>query len=306
MDTEPTNGVKADPLVGKRLREYLILDLIGKGGMAKVYKARHVLLDEIRAIKFLRPELRERQECIARFHREARIMVQLRNKHLTMLYEFGTVGNELFFLVMEYLEGESLRRRLRRTSWIPTREAIGIVQQVALGLAEAHKLGVVHRDVSPDNILIVRENDHETAKVIDFGIAKNFVSGGGKITGTMKLVGKAEYVAPEQICAPVGDEPAESVDGRTDIYSLGITFYELLSGSKPFEAKSSKAFLAKHLTEIPKPISEINPLVRISPAIEDLLQRMLAKSKEDRPESMESLYMELLALTHETPLLTPV
>lgn len=301
-----TNGASPDPLVGKRLREYLILDLIGKGGMAKVYKARHQLLDEIRAIKFLRPELRERQECIARFHREAQIMVQLRSKNLVMLYEFGTVGNELFFLVMEYLEGESLRQRLRRTSWVPTAEAIGIVQQVALGLAEAHKLGVVHRDVSPDNILMVREEGREIAKVIDFGIAKNFVSGGGKITKTMKLVGKAEYVAPEQICAPVGTEPAESVDGRTDIYSLGITFYELLCGSKPFEAKSSKAFLAKHLTETPRPVSECNPLVRVSPAIEDLLQRMLAKNKEDRPDSMETLYMELSALSHEAPLLTPV
>jgi serine/threonine protein kinase len=306
MSNKLTNGASPDPLVGKRLREYLILDLIGKGGMAKVYKARHLLLDEIRAIKFLRPELRERQECIARFHREAQIMVQLKSKHLAMLYEFGTLGNELFFLVMEYLEGESLRQRLRRTSWIPTAEAVGIVQQVALGLAEAHKLGVVHRDVSPDNILMVHEGDHESAKVIDFGIAKNVVSGGGKITKTMKLVGKAEYVAPEQICAPVGESPAESVDGRTDIYSLGITFYEILSGSKPFEAKNSKAFLAKHLTEMPKPISEINPLVRISPAIEDLLQRMLAKNKEDRPDSMESLYMELLALSHEAPCLTPV
>ena len=129
---------KKDPLVGKRLREYVILDLIGKGGMAKVYKARHCLLDEVRAIKFLRPELRERQECIARFQREARIMVRLRHKHLVLLHEFGTVGNELFFLVMEYLEGESLRERLRRNSWIPTAEAIRVVQQVALGLVEAH------------------------------------------------------------------------------------------------------------------------------------------------------------------------
>ncbi len=116
-----------DPLIGKRLREYVILDLIGKGGMAKVYKARHVLLDEIRAIKFLRPELRERQECIARFHREARVMVRLKNQHVVTLHEFGTVGNELFFLVMEFLQGESLRKRLRRNSCIPTAEAVRIV-----------------------------------------------------------------------------------------------------------------------------------------------------------------------------------
>ncbi len=296
----------ADPLIGKRLREYVILELLGKGGMAKVYKARHVLLNEIRAIKFLRPELRERQECVARFHREAQIMVQLRNKHLVMLYEFGTVGHELLFLVMEYLEGETLRKRLRRTSWIPVPDAVRIVQQVALGLAEAHKHGIIHRDISPDNIQLVQSDGEEIAKVIDFGIAKNLVASGGKITQTMKLVGKAEYVAPEQISLPMGDESHEGVDHRADIYSLGVTFYELLTGTKPFEARSPKAYLVKHLTEAPKPLSETNPLIRVSPALEDLVLRMLSKKKEDRPESTESLFMELAALSHEEPLLTPV
>lgn len=297
---------KQDPLVGKRLREYVILDLVGKGGMAKVYKARHALLDEVRAIKFLRPELRERQECIARFRREAQILVRLRSRHLVMLHEFGTVGNELFFLVMDYLEGESLRKRLRRNSWLPTAETIRVIQQVALGLTEAHKLGIVHRDISPDNILMVPEGGEEIVKVIDFGIAKSMWPDGGKITQTMKLVGKAEYVAPEQICAPTGTDVDDTIDARTDIYSLGVTFYELLTGAKPFEAKSSKAYLAKHLTEMPRPLSETNPLVQVSPALEDLVLRMLAKKKADRPESMDKLYIELTALSHETPLMTPV
>jgi serine/threonine-protein kinase len=303
---QQANEAGIDPLIGKRLREYVILELLGKGGMAKVYKARQILLNEIRAIKFLRPELRDRQECVARFHREAQIMVQLRNKHLVMLYEFGTVGQELLFLVMEYLEGETLRKRLRRTSWLPVPEAVRIVQQVALGLSEAHRHGIVHRDISPDNVQLVREGGEEIAKVIDFGIAKNLVAGDRKITQTMKLVGKAEYVAPEQICLPVGEDSKDAVDHRVDIYSLGVTFYELLTGSKPFEAKTSKAYLVKHLTEAPRPLSETNPLIRVSPAIEDLVLRMLAKKKEERPESMESLFMELTALNHEEPLLTPV
>jgi serine/threonine-protein kinase len=206
---------------------------------------------------------------------------------------------------MEYLEGETLRKRLRRTSWIPTAEAVRIVKQVATGLADAHKLGVVHRDISPDNILMVREQGEDVVKIIDFGIAKNVLNAGGKITQTMKLVGKAEYVAPEQICLPSDDEAREPVDRRTDIYSLGVTFYELLTGQKPFEAKNSKAYLVKHLTEAPKPLSEVNPLVRVSPAIEDLVLRMLSKRKEDRPDSMEDLFMELTALSHESPMLTP-
>ena len=296
-----------DPLVGKKLREYVILDLIGKGGMAKVYKARHALLDEIRAIKFLRPELRDRQECIARFQREAQIMVRLKNKHLVMLHEFGTVGNELFFLVMEYLEGESLRKRLKRNSWLPASESVRLVQQVAVGLADAHKLGVVHRDISPDNILVVPdpEGNGEIVKVIDFGIAKSMTPGHGKITQTMKLVGKAEYVAPEQICAPTGDDDTEGLDARTDIYSLGVTFYELLTGAKPFEAKSSKAYLAKHLTEKPRRLSETNPLVRVPSALEELVLRMLAKHPSERPDSMESLFAELEALELDTTEATP-
>ena len=273
--------------------------------MAKVYKARHALLDEIRAIKFLRPELRERKECIARFQREAQVMVRLKNRHVVTLHEFGTVGNELFFLVMEFLEGESLRKRLRRKGWLPTAEAVRIVQQVALGLSEAHELGIVHRDVSPDNILVVPDGDEETAKVIDFGIAKNMDPASGKITQTMKLVGKAEYVAPEQICAPTG-EGDETVDGRTDIYALGVTFYELLTGVKPYEAANSKAFLVKHLTEQPKSFSEANPLARISPDIEEVVLRMLEKEKKNRPDSMKTLYAELSALEHEAPVLTPV
>jgi len=299
------SAAEKDPLIGKRLREYVILDLIGKGGMAKVYKARHVLLDEIRAIKFLRPELRERQEYIARFHREARVMVRVKNRHVVTLHEFGTVGGELFFLVMEFLEGESLRKRLRRNSWLPTAEAVRIVQQIALGLVDVHKLGIVHRDISPDNILIVPEDGKEIVKIIDFGIAKNTAPGTVKITQTMKLVGKAEYVAPEQIYGPMGADD-HGVDGRADIYSLGVTFYELLAGVKPFEASTSKALLAKHLTEEPKGLSEANPLVRVSPAIESIVLRMLAKSPSDRPASMERLHMELAALAHEAPVLTPV
>jgi serine/threonine protein kinase len=122
----------------------------------------------------------------------------------------------------------------------------------------------------------------------------------------MKLVGKAEYVAPEQISLPVGPDAKNAVDHRADMYSLGVTFYELLTGSKPFEARNSKAYLVKHLTETPKPLSETNPLVRVPPAIEDLVLRMLAKKRDERPASMESLYMELSALNHEEALLTRV
>ncbi len=298
------SSTENDPLIGKRLREYIILELVGRGGMAKVYTARHGLLDEIRAIKFLRPELREREDCIARFRREAQVMVRLRHENLVMLHEFGTVGNELFFLVMEYLEGESLRKRLRRNSWLPPGDAVAIVQQVAKGLAEAHKHGIVHRDISPDNILMVPGPHRDIAKVIDFGIAKSLAPGAGKITQTMKLVGKAEYVAPEQISGPTNEDGSDALDARADIYSLGVTFYELLTGAKPFEAKNSKAYLIKHLTEEPRPLSETNPLIRVEPALETIVLRMLAKERDQRPSSMEVLQQELAELAFE-PLVAP-
>jgi serine/threonine protein kinase len=292
-----------DPLLGKRLREYFILECIGRGGMAKVYKARHVLLDEIRAIKFLRPELSDTSEFIARFRREAQILVRLKNPHLVTLYEFGILGKDLLFMVMEFLEGESLRSRLRRLGWIPVSDSVEIVKQVALGLSAAHRQGVVHRDVSPDNVLMVPQGSEEIAKVIDFGIAKRVMAvGDGKITDTMKFVGKAEYVSPEQIRVPRG---GEQVDGRSDVYSLGITMYELLTGAMPFHAKTPQGYIAQHLTAVPRPMIEANPLVAVPPSVEDLVMRMLRKDRSERPASMDELFMELTAVRHQAPVLTP-
>lgn len=298
-----------DPLVGKRLREYHILKCIGKGGMAKVYKARHTLLDEIRAVKVLRPELSEMDDFIARFHREAQILVRLRHRHLVMLYDFGTLGKDILFIVMEFLQGESLRRRLRRRGWLLVPEAISIAKQIALGLAVAHEAGVVHRDVSPDNIHLVEENDEhgeEIAKLIDFGVAKNIISvGNAKITGSMEIVGKAEYCSPEQI-EPSHYPGENEIDGRSDIYSLGITLYEMLTGVRPFEAKSPQGYLAMHLRKPPKLMSEANPMTHVSPLLEALVMSMLEKDRRYRPASTEELFKELVALHHETAVLTPI
>lgn len=288
-----------DNLVGKRLREYFILDCIGKGGLAKVYKARHVLLDEVRAVKFLRPELSDTTEFIARFRREAQILVRLNNRHLVRLYEFGILGKDLLFMVMEFLEGESLRRRLRRLGWLPEVDCLEIARQVASGLAVAHRQGVVHRDISPDNLLLVPEAGGEIVKVIDFGIAKRVVeTGDGKITDALKFVGKAEYCSPEQIRVREG---GHEVDGRSDVYSLGVTLYEILTGAMPFQAGNPQGFIVQHLTAVPKPPSRANPLLTISPSVEDLVLRMLSKERRDRPGSMEELLVEIEALRLPPP-----
>ncbi len=296
-----------DELVGKRLREYSILQLIGKGGMARVYKARHVLLDELRAIKLLNPDDPDTsKEFKARFQREAQILVRLNHRHLVTVHEFGILGKDVLFMVMEYLEGVSLRSKLRQKGWLPIPQCIEIAKQTALGLSAAHKQGVVHRDVSPDNIVLVPDDPDghdEIVKIIDFGIAKNVIAtDSAKLTDTMKFVGKAEYCSPDQIQMPIGDQ---EIDGRSDVYSLGVTLYEILTGSRPFKAKSPQGYIAKHLKAMPIPFEQGNPAVEISPALEDLVMRMLEKDRERRPASMDELFKELTALGHEQPVLTP-
>ena len=293
-----------DELVGKRLREYAILQCVGAGGMARVYKARHVLLDELRAIKLLNPEGSDSaKEFKARFQREAKILVRLKHPHVVTVHEFGILGKDILFMVMEYLEGVSLRSRLRQKGWLPVTQCIDIAKQTALGLAAGHQQGIVHRDVSPDNIVLVSEDNTENVKIIDFGTAKNVIAvEATKLTDTMKFVGKAEYCSPEQIRGPMSGD----IDGRSDVYSLGITLYEMLTGSRPFRAKTPQGYIAKHLRSSPIPFEEVNPEARISPALADLVMRMLEKTRERRPATMNELFQELTALAHEHPVPTPV
>jgi serine/threonine-protein kinase len=293
-----------DELIGKRLREYAILQCVGKGGMARVYKARHVLLDELRAIKLLNPEGPDSmKEFKARFQREAQILVRLKHPHVVTVHEFGVLGRDILFMVMEYLEGVSLRSRLRQKGWLPEAQCIEIAKQTALGLAAVHEQGIVHRDVSPDNIVLVAEDDSERVKIIDFGIAKNVIAvEATKLTDTLKFVGKAEYCSPEQIQGPLSGD----IDGRSDIYSLGITLYEMLTGSRPFRAKTPQGYIAKHLKSAPIPFEEVNPEARISSALADLVMRMLEKNRADRPASMKELFQELSAIAHQHPVPTPV
>jgi serine/threonine-protein kinase len=224
-----------------------------------------------------------------------------------MLLEFGTLGKDLLFIVMEYLQGESLRKRLRRRGWIPVSEALKIAKQVTLGLIAAHEKGIVHRDISPDNIFLVPEHDEDVVKIIDFGIAKNIISvGNTKITGTMEIVGKAEYCSPEQIELPTSNNGNNGIDGRTDIYSLGVTLFEMLTGERPFDAKTPQGYLAMHLKKQPKTLTEANPLVTIPPGVEELVMSMLEKDRANRPASAEELFKEIVSVHHEVPVLTPI
>jgi serine/threonine protein kinase len=285
-----------DSLLGTRIREYEILDIIGRGGMGAVYKARHVYLDEERAIKLIRTGLSEKTAFVNRFIREAKLLTKLRHPNLVQLYEFGTLEQEnTFFMVLELVKGESVLERINRNGKIPVNEAISIVRQAALGLELAHQKGVIHRDISPDNLLIVTDEENkEMVKVIDFGIAKPTVEETHRYTIENMFLGKLEYSSPEQ-CG--FHEQGEVIDHRSDIYSLAVTLYHMLSGKLPFYSPTPQGYMIKHASEAPKPVSSLLPEGYLPPGLDELILRALSKQRDDRQSSMRELIQELDAIT---------
>ncbi|MEW6368883.1 MAG: serine/threonine-protein kinase [Acidobacteriota bacterium] len=278
--------------VGSRLREYEILEQIGRGGMGAVYRARHVYLEEERAIKVVRPDVSEGVNPVDRFIQEARILVRLRHPNLVQLHEFGTLDDGSFIMVVELIRGESVLQRINRLERIPADEAIRIVGEAARGLAAAHALGIVHRDVSPDNLLLVTGADGtEATKVIDFGIAKPIAEGGLQhMLSTSVYVGKPQYSSPEQ-CGML--EPGEVIDQRSDVYSLAATLYHMLTGKLPFYATSIQGYIIKHVNEAPAPPSSHFPPGQIPADLDAIILRALAKKRADRHGSMTEFLADL-------------
>lgn len=280
----------ADPFVGTQFREYEVLELIGKGGMGRVYKARHSYLEEERAIKIIHRHLSDDEELTERFVREARILSRLYHPNLVRLFEFGRLEENTFFIVMELMHGESVLHRLRRITKFSPREAIPIVRQAALGLHAAHEKGVIHRDISPDNIFLIQQTDGiEVAKVIDFGIAKPLFDQ-EQFTLTNVFIGKPEYCSPEQ-CGLL--EEGGDLDARSDIYSLAITFYKMLTGRLPFYSATPQGYLVKHATEPPLSLFAHLPSGEVPEELDHLIFRCLEKKKERRPDSMEDFVSRL-------------
>jgi serine/threonine protein kinase len=277
-----------DPLIGSRIREYEILEVLGKGGMGAVYRARHAYLEEDRAIKLIEGRLTESGSLVERFIREAKILTKLRHPNLVQLYEFGVLENGSFFMVMELINGESVYKRMKRLGRIPIVEAVRIIREAACGLQCAHQNGIIHRDLSPDNFVLLTDQDSEVTKVIDFGIAKPLFENSLELTASNLFVGKPEYCSPEQCSFP---RPA--LDGRSDIYSLAITFYQMLTGTLPFYSKSAQGYFLKHTQEIPAPPSSHFPPGMLPDPLDRLILKALAKLREERQESISEFIAEL-------------
>jgi serine/threonine-protein kinase len=266
----------ADLEAGQMVGEYRIEGLLGEGGMGRVYSSTHPVIAKRAAIKVLHPELSVNREAVERFVQEARSVNQIGHPNIVDIFSFGTMPDGRCYFVMEWLRGESLRDRLRKSA-LPVAQSLAVLETVAIALEAAHETGIVHRDLKPDNIFLVDvKGTQPTVKLLDFGIAKLLGNDSDRVekTRTGNLLGTPAYISPEQA-------RGQSVDHRTDIYALGCLAYELLTGWLPFPAESAADMIAKHLYEPPPRARDKNPSVPIE--IENLLVAMLAKDVAQRP-----------------------
>jgi serine/threonine-protein kinase len=278
----------ADPLIGQVLADrYRVLRSIGEGGMGRVYLAEHVKMGRKSAVKVMSPALAPTPEAISRFNREAANASQIHQPNVAAIYDFGETADGTLYLAMEYVEGETLTALVRREGALQPRRAAELTGQIADGLHAAHHLGIVHRDLKPDNILVTRQPDgREWVKIVDFGIAKTTKDLGQNVTSIGVSIGTPDYMSPEQLAG-------EALDARTDVYSLGLVLFNMLTGSLPHPAMTSKQSLVERLTAKPRPLAEVRPNVVWSPRLQKALDRALAPEAQDRFPTVNDLAREV-------------
>lgn len=259
---------------------YELIEKIGDGGMAVVYKAKDRLLNRFVAIKILKPEFIKDPKFIDSFRRESQAAAGLSHPNIVSVYDVGKEGN-IYYIVMEVLEGDTLSDVIRREGHLDEKKAIDIAKKIALALSAAHKKNIIHRDVKPHNVLITEDG---TVKIADFGIAKA-VNSGTIVNNTSTVMGSVHYLSPEQARGGY-------VDARSDIYSLGIVLYEMLTGTVPFDGDNPVSVAMMHMNEDVKPPSLVNP--EVSPALDKVVLKATAKHQPDRYKSADEFYDALV------------
>lgn len=277
--------------------KYEILEKIKEGGMGAIYKVRHRLLEEVRVIKVIRPHLQKDESLRARFIREARNAIRLRHSNIAQLYDFTMDEDGNAFIVMEYIEGLTLDELLRRDGPLPLGLTLEVGVQALEALAYLHKKGLVHRDVSPDNLMLSREEDGSPlVKLIDLGLAKGLQDESGlTVQGT--FLGKVRYASPEQLRTSEGIK----LDERSDLYSFGVVLYQLLTGILPIRGDSLTPLIAGHLFDVPVPFEESDRDGRVPMRLREALLKCLSKSPDDRFPDAAELAAVLIDLQDEHP-----
>ena len=261
--------------------------------MGAVYRATHVMLGKPVALKLIRPEIVTSPEVVRRFQREARAASLLSHPNIVTIHDLGQVEDGTLYLAMELCAGMSLKDLIVAEGPLDPRRAARLCRAIAGALALAHKHRIVHRDLKPQNVMVARDTEgHETPKLLDFGIAKAVETDGATLTSTGMVLGTPRYLSPEQA-------KGLSVDGRSDLYSLGIIFYEMLVGRVPFDDPSVPSLLVKHMAEPPRPPSVLRP--DIPPVIESIVLRLLEKDPARRFQSAEDLSAALAAMETVAP-----
>ncbi|MCK5004818.1 MAG: protein kinase, partial [Candidatus Aminicenantes bacterium] len=265
-------------MIGKTVVHYKILEKIGEGGMGVVYKAEDTKLKRIVALKFLPPELTRDEEAKKRFLHEARAAATLDHPNICTVYEIGEAEDSRMFIAMGYYEGETLKKKIANVP-LPIAEAVNIVIQIAEGLHEAHEKKIIHRDIKSANILITKKG---TVKILDFGLAK--LKGQTKLTKEGTTLGTVAYMSPEQASG-------EESDHRSDIWSLGIVLYEMITGQFPFKGEYDQAIMYAIMNEEPEPVTGLR--TGVPNDIEKIINKTLEKDQSDRYQHADDLIVDL-------------
>ena len=292
--SKPSNG-REGQMISDR---YRVLKLLGEGGMGEVYLAEHTYLNKKVAIKLLRSEITSSNEAVQRFYQEAKSAARIKHESIIEIYDFGKLDDGTIYLAMEFLEGSPLADIMLNGPMELSR-AIDIVIQIADGLAAAHAEGIIHRDMKPENVFIIRDRvGRERVKILDFGIAK-MSSGEGEghgLTKTGTIFGTPHYMSPEQAMG-------RQLDHRTDIYSLGVIMFKMFAGSVPFKAELFMGILTQHITTPPPAPTSLRP--DLPPPVEQVILKAMDKDPSRRYQSMSELIMDLQRVMLELGISTP-
>ena len=299
QETCPNDGARlilpigaGDPFIGKVLADrYRVLRTLGEGGMGRVYLAEHVRMGRMSAVKVMSPSLAPTPEAISRFNREASNASRINHPNVAAIYDFGETEDGTLYLAMEFVEGRTLTGILREGGPLVPARAAELAGQIADGLHAAHHLGIVHRDLKPDNVLVTTLHDgREQVKIVDFGIAKTTQSNDQTVTSLGMAIGTPEYMSPEQIAG-------EPLDARTDLYSLGLVLFNMLTGALPHPALTSKQSLVQRLTARPLTLAEVKPSVPWPPRVQKALDRALAPEPDERYSNVLDFARDVRAAT---------